>query len=91
MAMTKKAVSNFASFRGTPSSNTTWDKLDAGFDARHWKIIVTAGSLEFSLDGKDVFGKLGTGQFDFREANLSRLHVRDTSAVDVEIYAYGVH
>lgn len=92
MALTAKKVSNFASYRGTPSSETVWDKLDWEFDARNVKVLVTAGTLELSMDGKEIFCSLPTSTvpYDFRDIGMSRMWARRTGAT-VEFYAYGLY
>jgi len=100
MAITVKKVSNFASARGTPVSDTVWDRLTWDFDAKHVKIIVSAistGDLEVSLNGTDVHCKLFAPIvnqnhmiYDFPMLGVSRLFLRG-SAADIEVYAFGVN
>lgn len=98
MSLITKKLPSIASFRGTPSNDTSFDKLEIGFDPRFIKIIVKQGStapLELSVDGKDVHMALPVpeaGQnpmvYDIHGLGHSILHVRKTGA-DVEIYCYG--
>jgi len=100
MALTQKKISNFSGTYGSPSSDTAWDKIEWGFDARGVKVIVEAGStsgLDISLDGKELFGTLPAPEanqnalvYDFVDINISRMWVRKTGA-SVQILAYGVY
>jgi len=94
MPIVKKLYTNFGSFRGSPSSNTDWEKLDGGFQARNVKIIIlpsSTASLEISLDGKEIHCALPKGVdpmvYDFKEIGVSRIFVRKTGAI-AEIYTY---
>ena len=99
MALTEKKISNFASYRGAPSSDSTWDKLSWDFDAKNLKVIVLGTSTadpEMSIDGKDVHAALprpASGHnatvYDFKGIGISRLYFRKTGAT-IEVYAYGL-
>ncbi len=89
MALVNKELSNFASSRGTPSSNTVWDKVEWSFKASQVKIIVATASLEVSLDGDTIHMDLPIGIHDFNGCDWSRVWVRKTTSA-VELYAYGV-
>jgi len=100
MALVEKKVSNFASYRGAPSSNTLWDKVSWDFDAKHVKVVVTPASTvnpEMSLDGNNVHCSLempvatqNAMVYTFENLGVSRLYFRKTAAT-IEVYAYGVH
>lgn len=96
MALTLKKTTNFASVRGSPTSDTTWDKIAWDFDARNLMIIVKPGAdLEISMDGKDLFMALPQPAANqnpmiylFREIGISRIWIRKTGAV-FEAAAHG--
>jgi hypothetical protein len=78
MALAPQTTANFASFIGTPDSNTVYQKLEFGFKAIAVKIIVGAGAtLEVSLNGTDVALTLVTGQYNFHGLIVNKLFVRD--------------
>jgi len=99
MALTIKKVHNYCGATGTPVSDTAYDKIDFGFDAKCVKIVVKQGStaaLDMSLDGKDVFNSLPVPEanqnaliYDFQLIGISRLFLRKTGA-SIELMAYGL-
>lgn len=99
MALVIKKVDNFAGIRGTPASDTVWDKLEWGFNAHQLKFIIEQGStadLEISLNGIDVFMSLPIPEtnmnsliYDFLQTGLSRIFVRKVGAA-IQISACGV-
>ena len=94
MSMIKKTLGVvFAGFTGSPASDTDWEKLDWPFDAQSLKVVVKTADLEYSMDGKELFGKLPAGTdpmvYDFPGIGISRFFVRKTAAV-VEVMAFAV-
>lgn len=88
MAIVKQAQNNFASFVGTPPSNTEWERLYFDYNFKHIKLTVTVAPLEFSINGKDSNGTFPIGVHDLFDINLSTIYVRKTTSV-IQLYAYG--
>jgi len=82
MPMVKETNSNFASFSGSPSSSSVYEKLPFDFKATNVKILVTAGSLDVSLNGTDATPNmvLAVGQYDFPGLEINALFVKQTGA-----------
>lgn len=100
MALAIKQQANMTSFRGTPASDTTWEKIDFGKrDYHSLKIIVKQGStadLEISTDGNETLMALPMPEaaqnpmvYTFKRLSFSRLFFRKTGAV-IEGVAYDV-
>ena len=82
MALVEQQTADFFSASGVPDDDTKYNKLAFGFKSEAIKIIVTAGSLEVSMNASDntPYMTLAVGQYDFVGLNVPRLYVRDTSA-----------
>lgn len=82
MALVEEKTSDFASFRGSPDSNSVYQTLDFGFKSIMVKIIVTVGTLDVSVNKSDATPHmvLPIGQYDFTSLALKKLHVRNTGA-----------
>ena len=69
---------------GTPVNDTDYELCDFKFKARGLKIIVTAGTLDISFDGKDDYGVLDSavngGVFEFNDILMPKIWVKDNSA-----------
>lgn len=88
MALNKESTANFSSFRGTPDA--AYQTIEFGFKAKNVKIIVIAGSLDVSMNKSDATPHmvLGIGQYDFASLEVVKLHVKDVTAIGVQIIAW---
>lgn len=82
MAIVEEKTIDFYSASGVPTSDTAYNKLVFGFKSEGVKIIVTAGTLEVSLNGSDAnpHMTLVVGQYDFVGMNIPFLYVRKVAA-----------
>jgi hypothetical protein len=88
VALTSEKTANFAGFTGTPDA--AYQELDFGFKSTAVKIIVTAGSLDVSLNKTDTNPHmvLGIGQYDFVGLEIKKLYVRDVTATGTDVLAW---
>lgn len=82
MALTDEKTADFAGFVGSPDSNSVYQTLLFGFKSVSVKIIVSAGTLDVSLNKSDASPHmvLPVGQYDFPGLAINKLHVRNTTA-----------
>ena len=80
MALAIERTADFASAVGSPSDDTEYDEFKFEFKSEGIKIIVTAGTLDVSLNRTELHFSLPVGQYDFVGMHVPQLFLRQTGA-----------
>lgn len=88
MAIVNESTTDFSYISGVPDSTSDWQEIDFSFVSSGVLLNVASGSLDISMNGKDVHGVFAsrTEDYNFPGLRQGKMYFRGTA--DFKMWAW---